>query len=80
MTSVDNPLTRTVRTATDVGAPDAGLGMMEVSNGAARPRRASMPAEEGSGVAWRGSWAAGCPAAVEGSANAHAGWGSLGVG
>ena len=32
MTSVENPLTRTVRTATDVGAPDAGIGMMEVVN------------------------------------------------
>ena len=47
-TSVDNPLTRTVRTATDVGAPDAGLGMMEVIDGAARPRRASTSAKEGS--------------------------------
>ena len=48
MTSVDNPLTRTVRTATDVGAPDAGIGMTELHGGATRPRRASTSAKEGS--------------------------------
>ena len=48
MTSVDNPLTRTVRTPTDVGAPDAGIDMTELHGGATRPRRASTSAKEGS--------------------------------
>ena len=38
-TGVENPLTRTVRTATDVGAPDAGISMMDLDDGAAQPQR-----------------------------------------